>query len=319
MVDVADVIDAAPSWSDTKRILKQKKFEIDHPEVEEFVYGMLLAFVDNFHHKKGDAPKGADREYFINIGGSQPVYITPREYTNLYVNGVEYLDIVISRILRKREAGGKPTAEQLHKDVITLKDALYSKFEHILNTVMLKYENAPEFLHSLKRWFREETSVDVESMFFSKKASTIPLADILSKYMVSGGKHLADDIDFISYVKNSDPQSLKDDIQMFIEKEITDIAHIVGETHQKKVLDSKNSKIDVIAKPLISKYEHVIRELVNSFRLHDFSNEKKEIVEGVILEFNKKMSKIIKMDAEDMIKFVGVSGKIKQFTKGTKD
>lgn len=313
MIDVSDVVDTAPDWNDTKKIIQSKKIKVDHPETEKFVYEMLLAFVDHFHQKKGDAPKGADREYFLNIGGSQVLYVSPREYTNLYVNAVKYLDQKIGRIIRKRSEGGKPTAEQLRKDVTDLKHALYTKFEQLLNTIFLKHDvEAPEFLHGLEQWFQQEATVDVESMFFSKKASTKPFKDIMGKYMESGGGHLGEDIDFINYVNNSDPQTLKDDMQTFIEKEITDITHVTQKSHKKKVI--KGDAIETLGEE-VTKFEHLARELTNAFRLHDFSHEKIEILEGVVKDFLKKINKLSK-NSDDMIAILGTSGAVKHLTQG---
>jgi len=310
MVDVADVIDAAPSWANTKRILKAKKFDLEHPEVEQFVYDMLLAFVERFHHQKGEAPNGADREYFINVGGSQLLYVSPREYTNLYTDGVEYVDHVVTRVLKRRAKGGKPTAEELRKDVTELKDALYSKFKQVLTTVMAKYEDAPEFMHGLREWFHKESSVDVESMFFSKKANTLPFSEIMKKYMVSAGGHLGDDQDFISYVENSDTQNLTEDMREFIEKEFTDIKDAINKTHKKKILKGKN--IEVLDDE-VTKFEHLARELHHAFKIHDYDHEKIQALEEVTRELLKKISRL-SGTLEEKMAILLTSGAIKRLT-----
>lgn len=318
MVDVSDIIDAAPSWPSTKHYIENIKFaRLKNPEVKDFVFSMLNAFNNEFHAKKGPAPKNADREFFIITGGANQVYVSPREWSNLYSNAVKYVDHTLSILRREisERHDDDHTKEQMQRDVLTIKHAVYKSFESTLNTVMIKHGvHAPEFLHSLKRWFENMTEVNVETLFFAKKAETESFSDIVAPYLKPGGPDLADSSEFVNYVNNADVQNLKDDISTFLEKQLQNIEDVIETTHPKKVL--KNGRLEQDPKKLVSQLEHTARELVHAFRIHDFSHEKAEIMQQVMLEFMKRIGTLA-VEQDALMKLLATSGNIKNFVKGT--
>ena len=65
----------------------------------------------------------------------------------------------------------------------------------------------------------------------------------------------------------------------------------------------------------VSKFEHLARELVNAFRIHDFSHEKVEALDGIIKDFLKKINKLSK-NSDDMIALLSTSYHLKNLTAG---
>jgi MoxR-like ATPase len=270
MKDVLDIIPTGINWN---------KFKNDHVDKIDFshivnkksidiVKRVFNAFVEHFRVRKSEIAD-ADPHFFLNISDS-PLYMSPREYSNMITNSVQTLDRYYSKALKliKNDDTKYDEAESM------MRNALAKSFTHSIDYNMKVMNNfdSPEFDNDLKAWFEHTKEFDM----FSKKVETLSLKSILSRPFDNKEENLFDNIEFVNYLENINPHTFKEDLEDFFEEKLkTDILDFVNKNHPKKSLKKDSIKLE---KEEVSKIEYIIRELIHAIKLHKLSNNMYEMI-----------------------------------------
>jgi MoxR-like ATPase len=274
MTDVIDVIPAGVSWSKFKNHLEsedRKLTKLKDDDTPQMVLDTLYNFIDNFkvatasdHHTS----KNVDNHFYLDVGSS-PMYVSPREYSDIFSYTTRFIDNKLARLRPKMdESDPKQQAELEDK----LRGALYESFEHTLNTVLKKNDTqAPEFMANVKDWFMHSDKVGVAGLF-SRKIETVDLHQTIDKYFDHEDKDLFKNADFIHYLATVDPVTYTADLVETLVKRIegdlkNDYAIIRKMTHKQKELD-KGHEMTVLTNKEITHLEHFMRELINTIKIN---------------------------------------------------
>ena len=308
MRDVVDVIDSKADFNKTKKFLENMPFStIKNEKTKETVYDILMKFVDKFRVKTPTSHiSNRQRSFYLDIGAS-PVYISPREYSDLYANAVIDFDQKLNRLLKRKNVADMSN-DQIAATEAKLRGSLYDSFAHKLANIFTKQQvQAPEFMHDLETWFMHSQEIDFGEGLYYKKGSTTSVESILKDYFENpeDSKHLADDMDFVNFISNHDPHKFKEELAGFLltqfEKDEDVKDKLIAKKHKAKTV-----KDDQIAfeEEEVSKFEHLIREMVNAIEIHHLSNDHREIIRLAVREALKLIKEKHGADyMEDLLDF----------------
>lgn len=293
MRDVVDVIDSKANFERTKKYIQNMPFKSLKSEMSKtIVYDALLKFVEKFRVKTASGNiSNSQRSYFLDIGAS-PVYISPREYSDLYSIAVIDFDQKFNRLLKKKSVA-EMTKDEIAITEEKLRTALYDAFKNKLSNIMTKQQvQAPEFLADLKQWFLNSNDIDFGEGLYYKKASTVSVESILKPFFENPDEntHLADDMDFVSFIQNHDPHKFKEELSSFLSdqfKKDEDLHEkLLAKKHKAKTL--KDDQIE-FEEEEVSKFEHLVRELLIAIQIHKLSNENREMIKAAVRDSLKKI------------------------------
>ena len=318
MRDVVDVIDSKADFNKTKKYLQNMPFTTIKNEVaKDIVYDTLMKFVDKF---KSPASAGHmtqnQRNFYLNVGSS-PVYISPREYSDLFSTAVVDFDQKFNRLVKRKNIADM-SKDELAGTEEKLRTSLYDSFKHKLSNIFTKQQvQSPEFMNDLKQWFLNSKDIDFGEGLYYKKGNVVNVDSILRPYFENpdDNKHLADEMDFVNFIENSDPHKFRDELASFLVNEFTNDEE-VAEKVIKKAHKGKILKGDVIEfeDQEVSKFEHLIREIVYAINIHKLSHDHREIVRDAVRAALKHIRQVGKSGdyMDDLLDFnARVSGIIK--------
>ena len=308
MRDVVDVIDSKADFSMTKKFLENMPFAtIKNEKTKETVYDILLKFVDKFRVKTPTSHiSNRQRSYYLDVGAS-PAYISPREYSDLYANAVIDFDQKLNRLLKRKNVADM-TNDQIAATEAKLRGSLYDSFSHKLSNILTKQQiQAPEFMHDIETWFMHSQEIDFGEGLYYKKAATVSIESILKDYFDNpeDDKHLADDMDFKSFIENHDPHKFKEELANFLlvqfEKDDDVKDKLIAKKHKGKVVKDEQIAFE---EEEVSKFEHLIREMVNAIEIHHLSSDHREIIRLSVREALKRIKEKHGADyMEDLLDF----------------
>jgi hypothetical protein len=201
-----------------------------------------------------------------------------------------------------------------------LRTSLYDSFKHKLSNIFTKQQvQSPEFLGDLKDWFLHSHEIDFGEGLYYKKAKTVDVGSILGSFFQNpdDNAHLADDMDFVSFIENHDPQKFKEELSGFLlaqfEKDEDVKDKLIEKKHKGKVV--KNDQIEFEDEE-VSKFEHLVREMINAIEIHKLSNDHREIIRLAVREALKHIKE--KHGADYMDELLEFNIKIAQLIKGIK-
>ena len=321
MRDVVDIIDAKANFAKTQEILKNLPFKsLKNEKSRDVVYDVLMKFIDKFRVKSASKSIPLkQRSYYLDIGAS-PVYFSPREISDLYSTATIAFDSKAHRMLSKTPAGDSEN-EHLEKTEKALRDTLYDSFKRKLSWIFTKHEGmqAPEFLHDLQDWFMHSSDLDFGEGIFYKKAKTVSVESILSKFFQnpSDTEHLSDEMDFVSYIQNHDSGKFKEELSTFLISQFEKDADVVEKLLDKKykAKSTEEGKIKFEEKE-VSKFEHLVREMVNAIEIHKLSGEHREVIRQAVREALKHIR--VTHGAEHIEEFLDFNAAVLSFIKGIK-
>ena len=317
MRDVVDVIDSKADFEKTKKYLQNMPFTtLKNEKAKDVTYDILMKFVDKFKVKNTSSSiSNKQRNFFLDVGAA-PVYISPREYSDLYSMAVIDFDQKLNRLLKRKNVADM-TNDQIAETEEKLRTALFDTFKHKLSNIFTKQQvQSPEFIEDLKAWFLHSHDIDFGEGLYYKKAATASLESILKWFFQNPDDsiHLADDMDFLNFIGNNDAHKFKEDLSTFLmtqfEKDEDVREKLIDKKHKGKVV-----KDDQIAfeDEEVSKFEHLIREMINAIEIRKLSNDHREIIRLAVrdalkhikaqhganyidelLEFNAKIAQLIK-------------------------
>ncbi|AVH85015.1 hypothetical protein RsoM2USA_86 [Ralstonia phage RsoM2USA] len=316
MRDVVDVIDAESSWEATKEYIEN----IEIPDVEETTTEALASVIFKFANKFRDNDAGrkqSQREFYLNVGGGD-VYISPREYTDMFKNMCVTFQHKFDRLTRKTPTS-EMEADELKNLEQKLRKSVFDSLKHTLTTIFTKYGvHNPEFFHNLEAWIMTSPEVDFGDGIFYRKVSTAGLEEILEKYYDNEEHDLSEDMEFINYMNNNDPQKFSEDLTSFMYNKIKDDveSHLVAEPGRKKKIS--DGKTMTLIDEDVSKAENFIRSLVHTTQVHEMSNDKKEIIKNAIINTNKRLRDDDEIKKLHMPKLLNFNREVLLLIKGIK-
>jgi len=282
MSDVLDIIDAAATWSSTVDYLRGIKFSSSVPVPKELQNSVLVGiqnFVDTY--KTDDPEIPVNQRPFHVTTGSQTLYVSPRDYTEIYTNGV----LLVANIFHDqyKKAREEDRIEELKED---LSRALFDAFKSTLNkSVNVKRVKLPEFFSILRVWL--DRHVNIFDGLLTKKADTrvTNFASIMDKALNDGKSDLSVSPAFTSYITNADPQVYFRELQTFLKDKISTPAEVL-----KYVGKDSVDKVHVVGNDLestgekASMFEHFIRDLLHAIKFNEMSNDFVEMTFDALTE-----------------------------------
>ena len=244
MKDVVDVIQGSGSWK------KQIEYMDNEPlgDIEQGVHDMSLdfvkAFVDKFHTQ--DLTIGLDQRPFnLEIGGD--VYISPREYTQLFNNIREYTQEEVTTI--RENNPDNMSAEEMEDAEHELRSTIFKAFATTLKFILTKHSIEPhEFMHALKGWVMTTRDVDIgEGLFYERnKEVKMDLTEMLGEYM-EGGHGLPPvtmNHEFINFLVHADKNKITEEFARLLLSKLKDHEsvqkYLIGKDHPIKKLKDGN-------------------------------------------------------------------------------
>lgn len=320
MRDVVDVIDSKADFEKTKKYLQHMPFtSLKNEKSKEVVYDVLMKFSDKFRVKAASSNiSNKQKSFFLDIG-AQPVYISPREYSDLFGNAVIDFDQKFNRLLKRKNVADMSN-DEIAETETKLRTSLFDSFKHKLSNIFTKQQvNSPEFMGDLKEWFLNSHEIDFGEGLYYKKATTVDVGSILGSFFQNpdDNNHLADDMDFVSFIENHDPQKFKEELASFLLAQFEKDEDVKDKLIEKKH-KGKTVKDDQIAfeDEEVSKFEHLVREMINAIEIHKLSNDHREIIRLSVREALKHIKE--KHAADYMDELLEFNIKIAQLIKGIK-
>ena len=320
MRDVVDVIDSKADFEKTKKYLQHMPFtSLKNEKSKEVVYDVLMKFSDKFRVKTASGNiSNKQKPFFLDIG-AQPVYISPREYSDLFGNAVIDFDQKFNRLLKRKNVADMSN-DEIAETETKLRTSLFDSFKHKLSNIFTKQQvNSPEFMEDLKEWFLNSHEIDFGEGLYYKKATTVDVGSILGSFFQNpdDNNHLADDMDFVSFIENHDPQKFKEELASFLLAQFEKDEDVKDKLIEKKH-KGKTVKDDQIAfeDEEVSKFEHLVREMINAIEIHKLSNDHREIIRLSVREALKHIKE--KHAADYMDELLEFNIKIAQLIKGIK-
>lgn len=221
MTDVTDILPTSPDWISTKKYLSHviETIDLDNKEVGNIVFDFILAFSENFKTHDKSHPLNT-RQFYLDMG-SENIYISPREYTDILIKAASLLDISIDLYMSSMN-DVPPENLAAHIDAINkeIRNDLYDVLKAGLRWVLEKHNNphGVSFLHDLKTWVL--TTKEFQTDLFNKKADVLGIKQILDVYFDNDTVDIDNEIEFINYINNTDPQKFRSDLLEYYQSKI---------------------------------------------------------------------------------------------------
>ena len=217
--DAIEVIDAAADWKgfighlekDVIPSVARADYKPDETSIKT-AYNIISRFPDVFSNSGSDAKgrKKPDAEFYINIGQADTVYISPRDFTQLFKNLVLTVNTQIDSIQAKINQGQPVGEEEANNRIV---NAAYRKMEHIFNHIfhINGQDEPPGFMERVRHFLHQ--NVDVS---FKKTVTQAGLGSMLEQHITTDTP-LADDPNFSNYMDDYSPVEFHKDFDKFMQ------------------------------------------------------------------------------------------------------
>lgn len=317
--DVIDVIPAKATWSKAKAFLESRSIlSVDDTEIaqpfKEAALQLLDLFVNKFKVKSSSVPL-EQQPFILDLGAH--VYVSPREYNDMYVQMVQDLDYEFSKldegasIVEIKEAMDGPIADA---------------FEQGLNHPLVKAGvDGDEFIHTMKEWLRGLPPKQYGSLL-TRMANTAggvstSMSSWLDKQDMSS---MPEDLDLVNAHSGINNAQVVDQIREAIRSKIVD-----GQTLQKYVTGPTHKKVEFNGDDIVHTGEQVpqltnfVLAMLYTLRVHSFSNDRigvigKAVTTGIreALTSLVRTNKISVQQATDaMVEVANLRGDIVEFVE----
>lgn len=203
--DVLDVIDAKPSWTGLMSHLKVMKLE-GSEAVKDSALNILKAFVTNFKSRGH-----GDIDGHFMIGLPDDVYISPREYSDLYVTLVRGLN--------------RAAKKNMIENITQYKEYIFSIFSNTLGFILTKHQiDKVQPLSVVKQWFM--TSDEIGIGYRVKSAMSSENANF-SGYFADPRK-LIDDQHIINFSRSATDVDFINHITQTISSQVHNVSDVKG-------------------------------------------------------------------------------------------
>lgn len=296
MRDVLDIIHSTSSWKDTLGYLTNQKVQGVEQSTHDLFLDILKKFVEKFKSRDKQIEL-AERPFHLDMGGD--VYISPREYTQLFINGSMNLHTQLKKIhaldlhiLKPKELAALET---------DIREAIFDSFERTLEMPFIKHNtDSLEFMTDLKHWILHSPEIDIGENVFYKKGKHIAnsIKDVIGVHLDGSAKTTAaENQEFMNFLDNTDLSKFREGLTELLEEKITDQAsadkYILKETYPKKIL--KDGKIVPDKSAKASLLHNFMLELIFALHLNAVSNDK---IQAIYVGVNKGIREYLKKNKD---------------------
>ena len=261
--DAMDAIETAPSWSKLLEYITAKAKEFnDTIDSKQLSISIINEIVRTFAIRRNTEKISEDqRNFYLEIGG-EPVYVSPREFSTMFLD----LMAALNRVFTSNSYSGPEFIDQLsEKAVSRVKSTL-------LGVVENKYGiDSPQFVEALERAVHIAVSEYTENM---ARESNVSLQSILDATLDNPNEHLRDDANFLNYIDNFNVSKFSAELDNYFDhlvKKEDDVLDLVRKrTHSKKILQAKEI---VIIDDLVDKVDFLMNEIMMAAVHHNLSND----------------------------------------------
>ena len=275
--DAIDQIDTSPSWPQTLAYLKNLGNKLEKtrdPGAVSTSMEIVEAFADHFGMKT--SPKKPEREinqdslkFYIKIGDADAVYISPREYTQMFQN----LCVGLNRVF------GKSYEDETQLIAAIIKMA-HEKIMMTLRNVLFKQDTDSTV-------FSEDLTDLLNSLgatLLKKQTTTASLESLLDEVVSNPDRHLATNLDFDNYmVNNFEPNSFTEQLEKYLNS-ILESEKTKWDAIFKQELNDKTLQGDkvVIETELVDRISFVINEIMMAVKSFNLSGDVNEAVSKAV-------------------------------------
>ena len=296
--DVVDIIHSAPNWSSTKKYMEAMNVTVDHDISKDISINSIEVFSEKFKSKDKTHSKSKSN-FYLDVGSSD-IYISPREYTDMYANMAFALDMEVDEIFQEYTEFTKDNTPIIEKKI---RQSISESFDASLSNIFFKQDvESPEFFSSLNKWIMKTSDLTAIAGMFSQKTETASLDEILQHIFTTGGD-LSKEAEFNNYLGNVEPVKFKEDIFGFFREELktdVDLLQKLGEKNRdKKSLDEAG--VLKVEKEKVSQVEHMIREVIHALHHNKMSNDFIEQVRNGIRELLSDLNNKYKSDEHEEV------------------
>lgn len=268
--DVIDVIPAKAKWSSTKQYLEGRNIQsvVNDAEIDKSFKDaglhLIDLFVDKFKTKKKDVPL-EQRPFTLDLGTE--VYVSPREYSDLYVQLVQELDYAFS------ELTGKEPIEQVKR---VADDQITDAFEQNLLHPMSKAGiDSDDFIQTLKLWIRG-LPAKMYGGLLTRTTQGQGLSKIMSKWLDRNDFHtMPDDLDMVNAHNDINKSQVIEQMGHMMRERIVDdkslSKYITGPEHPK--VEFVNDDIKMTGEP-VPQLTNFVLAMLYSLKINGFDNDR---------------------------------------------
>jgi MoxR-like ATPase len=283
--DAMDHIDTAPSWSQTRAYLESLTSapitENRSSEAKEIALKLTENFADHFALRSvpvGSRMDPQSLKFHIKIGDLDAIYLSPREYTQMFLNLAKGLDRVVDKRDEFVDADGEFDTGAYVRSMLK---AAEGKIMMVMDNVLHKQEvDRSMFAENVTDWLDTQAEVLIK-----KPATTASLESVLDDLMANApNKHLKDDLDFTNLITNEFElnkftEEFGNYLQKLLSEEKAEIDLLKRQTHNQKSFAAGRAEI---TEEMHDKVNYLVDEVVAAIKTHDLSSDVKEALRKAI-------------------------------------
>lgn len=271
--DVVDVIPALGNWENTRKWLQAKKFADTNQAVPPLALSVMDEFIKKFKSKDNKHP-ASQQPFYLDSDGLE-VYISPREYADMYATLVREVDAAYEDALQNQSKG----------DTIRdkLNEAIADALEDSLNMPFYKNESGidrEEFMHKLRLWVEKLPGSMFRDLSERKATTSATASNALMAYMK--GKDVAtmpSDAAIINTNNLSNNAQVIEEVREMMRSLLT-----TQDAVKKYMLTADQPKVtlngDKLAKSgeKVPMLENVFLALLYTLHIHQFANDRLSVI-----------------------------------------
>ena len=287
--DAVDLISTSPSWEKFSEYMENDAdahYWLDRfPEqIRKTAASVINGFSSHFGLRMEQPGVNRQaRRFYIKVTPEETVYISPREYAEMYAQLVTGLNRAFSRL---------PSDKSQHENAIH--SAIMKKLEMSLDHILEhKHQvNSPQFMKAVSSWLGDEIP-----KIITKHRSNVGSLEVMLDDVLSGKvSDLQDHQNIAAYLNNYDRNAFVEQMADYFAK--------LGERELKRydiwAKDQVNAKTKeqgklVVVDTLWSKLEAIHNEFVNVTETYELDNDMIDALDHAILEMLDGVMKQIKL------------------------
>ena len=288
--DAMDHIDTAPSWPQTLGYLRSLSSapitENRSNEAKEVALQLVENFADHFALRSSPVDMKLDPQelkFYIKIGDADAIYLSPREYTQMYLNLAKGLDRVVARQSEFVNDDGEFDAGAYVDAMLKAAD---SKIMMVMDNVLHKQEvDRTMFAEQVKDWLDTQAE-----QIIKKPVTTASLESILDDVLENApNKHLKDDLDFTNLVTNEfELNKFTEEFGNYLIKLVNEEQSAIDlfrkKTHNKKNFEA--GKVE-IQDDMHDRINYLFDEVLSAVKAHDLSSDVVEALKKAYDNLNR--------------------------------
>jgi MoxR-like ATPase len=271
--DVVDIIPAQGNWESTRRWLQNKRFA----DVAEPIPPLAMNIIDTFiaKFKSKDSKHSASQQPFYLDSNGMEVYISPREYADMYATLIREIDAAFDQAVK---------AKDITKMRDVLDEVIGEALEDSLNMPFYKNESGidrEEFMNTMKIWVTKLSNGIFKDLLSRKATGEASSSNALTPYMKGKSiTEMPEDAGIINSNNLSNNSQVIEEIREMMRGLLTS-----EEAVQKYVIEKKQPKVSLVGDKLkadpkeqVCALENVFLGLLYTLHIHQFANDRLSVI-----------------------------------------